>query len=1292
MNRQDICGDHAGRAERTVASATRVRRRLFARGLRRREPRRGVLLLLVLSILVLFAVVGLTFALVSSQFRRTSQAMPRIDQYAVSFRDQLDDAAKQVFRGSTSPLSVLMTHSLLEDMYGYDGIVSSAAGVYISSATPPASTAGTNGQLIDITLSTPLPVPAMYSAAPGGYYNGRVLTMTDGPLAGQSTRIVGYYATAGASVLRVMAFQGPTTGSATLPQAYQNFVINGRPFNGVGFGYNTASGLNNAKDGNGYLFAVLPNQKFPSGTGTYALSTVYANADADASGGADEDYDAADWNNMLLGLVTSPDGSGNPYPSLHRPELVNWFLQKLSPSNGWQDPAFASILRQIMLRPSPSDHPNFTGSNPSFNPITGPWDVDTDGDGVNDSVWVDLGFPPQTAPDGTLYKPLFAIRCLDLDNRLNVNAQGSSAQAESTYGQAANGYFAGAGNGANPITPASPASPNGPTSLGAGYGPADINLYGLYSQQGLGSVNYATLFGGNPLTLVEGRNGELSLAMSNGVGYSATAQPSAGTPPYAGLTTGGTEVLASAQGAVKFFQYPIPNSPTTPTAFGSPPDLWARGFTALDIQGNPLTPNMSSPPTGNYDTLNNPYVLNLSRKAVRGALYHGATDNPFSVAELETLLRAYDLDALSLNSRLAQLLDPTYTTVVPPNPLATWIGTLRNQVTTDSWDLPVPGILPTRDMRSGTGATQTYLAFSPVDLIAARLAAGGGTVATQLPKLVPPELLNGTRYDINRPFGNGLDDNNNGIVDEYGEYSNGEGGWTGVFNAVAVSLAMDYSGNGSADAADALIARQLMARYLYTLAMAVVDNTLVASSSGAGSANPPNVAYDYNGLTVGSPLQYQLQYALAQWAINCVDFRDRDSIMTPFEFDIIPFDATPIDGVINGMFGATSSDDSNAQRGLVWGCERPELVITETFASHDRKTQDLWSGSTPAGPTTSPGQWTTAGGTMPAPTGQPPDMDFDQHLIPQAAAFIELYNPWNTQNSLLNGNSVPQAQEVPGEFYAVAGGSPTGVVLNATVNGVATGSPIWRLAITPAGTSGDLDDPIAANQPPIERTVYFTAYNAGMAIPPAGSTTGSGNAQYYTSQAVAPLKPGRYVVIGSAGQSIGGANVTKIGRTTSATDINPDTADTRRIILQPGANPDTNQVQVLLSGQTTPGDPNTIGGSAGACSRSSPWPSTHRTAQAPRRSGCPDRSAFPIRSRVTTTSARSPVGRRSPRSIPARRPRKTNWPGRWLRTSRPTILATPACSPTARRWATRRSICSDWPIPPTTTTPQPTLT
>jgi len=43
----------------------------------------------------------------------------------------------------------------------------------------------------------------------------------------------------------------------------------------------------------------------------------------------------------------------------------------------------------------------------------------------NDSVWIDFGFPVITARDGRKYKPLAAVMMLDLDNRVNVNVHGN---------------------------------------------------------------------------------------------------------------------------------------------------------------------------------------------------------------------------------------------------------------------------------------------------------------------------------------------------------------------------------------------------------------------------------------------------------------------------------------------------------------------------------------------------------------------------------------------------------------------------------------------------------------------------------------------------------------------------------------------------------------------------------------------------------------------------------------------------------------------------------------------------
>ena len=122
-------------------------------------------------------------------------------------------------------------------------------------------------------------------------------------------------------------------------------------------------------------------------------------------GGVNCDCTVADYRCPLLALAVPNPNTGGisvPIPSLHRADLI----AHTGAMNN------VALLRQVMFRPVGAipgvqnpDHPNFTGSNPNFNPawdgITpggGQWDVDNMGIGVPDSVWVDLGRPCVSPP------------------------------------------------------------------------------------------------------------------------------------------------------------------------------------------------------------------------------------------------------------------------------------------------------------------------------------------------------------------------------------------------------------------------------------------------------------------------------------------------------------------------------------------------------------------------------------------------------------------------------------------------------------------------------------------------------------------------------------------------------------------------------------------------------------------------------------------------------------------------------------------------------------------------------
>ncbi|MES1213137.1 MAG: hypothetical protein ABUL64_00985, partial [Singulisphaera sp.] len=563
-----------------------------------------------------------------------------------------------------------------------------------------------------------------------------------------------------------------------------------------------------------------------------------------------------------------------------------------------------------------------------------------------------------------------------------------------------------------------------------------------------------------------------------------------------------------------------------------------------------------------------------------------SVDAPFTAAEIERILRWRDADAVSLPNRLIQLaplalpLDPRVyaagTTIRSTVPYPE-IAHMPSLITHASFDLPVASmVFSSPDQVDNLEAVHTSTSlggsnFSPpivnghiTQLVAARIAleAQPGTFPPTITPLIvnlidysisrqllPPELIGGEKMNLNRPLGNGYDDNNNGIVDEPAEVDyawsavttgggpNNSNGPSSNTNSVFLDLTnsglngnqlaqnngtVQDNGDHILDGRDShnILVRQQMARYLYVLMMLFSDHNLRQTAGF-------NVQADYDGN--GTPNEpADTAYYFAQWAINVVDFMDADSIITPFEFDIYPFTDNntnvsgtwDVDGVVytQSQFQSAASTYDDKQdsklvgggyRGLVWGCERPELVITETLATHDRRTQD-----TSIDPTSKKVN------RNPMANG---DLDFDQVRRPQGSLVIELFNP----NPPFTTGGVIAGQK-PSEMYASAFADPVTSAPQFGVNLAAqyptSDVPTWRLAVRPrlrvkAQQNLPLRNPVL---PPnlttngqvneIDRVLYFTQQPT-----PMHKYTSEGKLEFHAAPgASAIIPPNHYAVVAPA--------------------------------------------------------------------------------------------------------------------------------------------------------------------------------
>ena len=433
-----------------------------------RPERRGIVLVLVLAMLGLLALIGVTFATFSGQSRinnrnyQQSLLQPQSDEL-------MNFALAQLITDTADVRSAIRGHSLARDMYGND--------------------ASTNGYLpLDPTTGGPFYITGIAATTINGQnavqlttniqsndlnfygYNFTRWILRVGynivPVAGsgqapnQTFEILvdsGFNASSAlARVLTVGPFDAtttlnnPTTGTTTpLPGFYLGqllanggtptatefpFVLDGRwlrAFNGPGIGSTVSSITNvaNSVYGNFRYNGVLN----PPVNGYVPFGPNFV--------GMDEDYDACDLENWFL-AIQSADGQVM-IPSFHRPAIIRNDSAVNNPPtvNDWRNINPLSTNNQLaafawpdsasrILRPRNIDGHD-AATFPDLVPSTATgqinYDVDNDGDGQTDSVWVDLGFPARPDPSGRLYKPLFAFMVIGLNGRIPLNTAGNLA-------------------------------------------------------------------------------------------------------------------------------------------------------------------------------------------------------------------------------------------------------------------------------------------------------------------------------------------------------------------------------------------------------------------------------------------------------------------------------------------------------------------------------------------------------------------------------------------------------------------------------------------------------------------------------------------------------------------------------------------------------------------------------------------------------------------------------------------------------------------------------------------------
>jgi len=749
------------------------------------------------------------------------------------------------------------------------------------------------------------------------------------------------------------------------------------------------------------------------------------------------------------------------------------------------------------------------------------WDVDNNNDGVVDSIWIDGGGELIQSPDGKLLKPMVSYMVEDLGGRVNVNLAGNLAQAKDVITTS----MAGSLQHLNPdLTPArTPATAPAPVPTGLpspafrelsvpdmptgfGYGPAEIDLRALFSSNGTtGSTAQNLLRGprrllGERLNVWSNVDGKLSPMAPLAAGVNI-----APGELYDPLTGSGNDILGALRypSRMNLHQFANPQ--------GLPVDAFGRASVGLGVDGGLLVSGGTFPVRyGGViagDSFDDPYEFDRHAS--------GEPDSPFTLADMEGLLRFNDFDRDLLSSRLVDLINDYHDDIngTQPNVLQQLRQLLADSFTTHSNSAAIPtgtlpsewrtrpnldtpaSLSPTRQ-QTATGAlppqTLFRLGFAAAEPRRANYPAGATgdslyqtglrnyytAVNGVLWELLPFESRSGKRMNLNRPFGNGVDDDGDGVIDDPGEvtldYNNrvdddvdgtvdepDEKSYIDRPLRLPGSLTRWTSSRGDAtplepgfvatyDDASLVDSRQLFARHLYVLAMFLMrDNSALTPvdfsfpDDPGGTVAQPTVRRDPSNPGTYVPVSRADEYRawkVAQWAVNVADYRDTDAIMTRFVYDTYPYDGWDILRTPGGQ---------NTFR-EVWGLENPELTLEESLAFHDRcvRDTDLDDGV---------GAKRLNGSDGSASLGSDPDPD--QWKMPVGSAFFEVRStrspqplrvpplPWDDTTET---NTGVNAWSYPPELYTNIGTPAAPNWVLDLGRQAPDRNPVWRIAITNA--------------------------------------------------------------------------------------------------------------------------------------------------------------------------------------------------------------------------------------------------